>query len=43
MATGGGKIRRKVAMGMGDRETFHVVFIRPSHYDRDGYVIQWLR
>src|ERR1700741_352225 len=23
--------------------TFHVVLIKPSHYDADGYVIQWLR
>jgi hypothetical protein len=23
--------------------TFHVALIKPSHYDRDGYVIQWLR
>jgi pyruvate-formate lyase-activating enzyme len=22
---------------------FHVVLIKPSHYDRDGYVIQWWR
>jgi len=25
------------------RETFHVEIIKPSHYDDDGYVIQWLR
>jgi tRNA A37 methylthiotransferase MiaB len=25
------------------RKTFHVVLIKPSHYDDDGYVIQWLR
>jgi hypothetical protein len=23
--------------------TFRVVLIKPSHYDKDGYVIQWLR
>src|SRR6202008_4577512 len=23
--------------------TFHVVLIKPSHYDDDGYIIQWLR
>src|SRR5579884_1813813 len=22
---------------------FHLVLIKPSHYDDDGYVIQWLR
>ncbi|MBI4353647.1 MAG: radical SAM protein [Candidatus Omnitrophica bacterium] len=25
------------------RKTFRVVLIKPSHYDDDGYVIQWLR
>jgi radical SAM superfamily enzyme YgiQ (UPF0313 family) len=25
------------------RETFHVEIIKPSHYDDDGYVIQWWR
>ena len=25
------------------RETFHFVMIKPSHYDDDGYPIQWLR
>jgi radical SAM superfamily enzyme YgiQ (UPF0313 family) len=24
-------------------EPFHLVLIKPSHYDDDGYVIQWLR
>ena len=24
-------------------ERFHLVLIKPSHYDDDGYVIQWLR
>ncbi len=23
--------------------TFHIEIIKPSHYDKDGYVIQWLR
>ena len=23
--------------------TFHVEIVKPSHYDRDGYVIQWWR
>ena len=25
------------------RRTFKIVLIKPSHYDRDGYVIQWWR
>jgi radical SAM superfamily enzyme YgiQ (UPF0313 family) len=25
------------------REVFHLFLIKPSHYDDDGYVIQWLR
>ena len=25
------------------RETFELYLIKPSHYDNDGYVIQWLR
>jgi two-component sensor histidine kinase len=25
------------------RHTFHVELIKPSHYDDDGYVIQWLK
>lgn len=25
------------------RETFHLYLIKPSHYDDDGYVIQWMR
>lgn len=28
---------------MTSRKRFHVVLIKPSHYDDDGYVIQWLR
>ena len=24
-------------------ERFSLVLIKPSHYDDDGYVIQWLR
>ena len=27
----------------GARSTFHLVLIKPSHYDDDGYVIQWVR
>ena len=26
-----------------DRQTFWVEIIKPSHYDDNGYVIQWLR
>jgi hypothetical protein len=25
------------------KRTFRIVLIKPSHYDRDGYVIQWVR
>jgi hypothetical protein len=25
------------------KRAFHVALIKPSHYDQDGYVIQWLR
>jgi len=28
---------------MAVRQTFSLVLIKPSHYDDDGYVIQWLR
>ena len=28
---------------MGSRQTFRLVLIKPSHYDDDGYVIQWFR
>ena len=31
------------ASGAGGRKTFRLVLIKPSHYDDDGYVIQWLR
>ena len=27
----------------GGRRRFSLVLIKPSHYDDDGYVIQWLR
>jgi radical SAM superfamily enzyme YgiQ (UPF0313 family) len=30
-------------MATGPRACFHLVLIKPSHYDDDGYVIQWLR
>src|SRR4051812_37966704 len=26
-----------------ERKSFTLVLIKPSHYDDDGYVIQWLR
>ena len=25
------------------RETFHLILIKPTHYDDDGYPITWLR
>src|ERR1700744_3047111 len=28
---------------MAQKQQFPVVFIKPSHYDDDGYVIQWFR
>src|SRR5579872_4150726 len=28
---------------MPERECFQVVLVKPSHYDDDGYVIQWYR
>ena len=28
---------------MSKRKKFHIVLIKPSHYDDDGYVIQWRR
>src|SRR5690348_1902220 len=31
------------SVGAAHRKTFHFVLIKPSHYDDDGYVIQWLR
>ncbi|NWG25244.1 MAG: radical SAM protein [Pseudorhodoplanes sp.] len=30
-------------MPAGGRRTFKIVLIKPSHYDSDGYVIQWWR
>ena len=27
----------------GKASSFHLVLIKPSHYDDDGYVIQWMR
>ena len=30
-------------MNQTSKQTFHFVMIKPSHYDDDGYVIQWLR
>jgi hypothetical protein len=32
-----------MASAAADRVLFHVVMIKPSHYDADGYPIQWLR
>lgn len=30
-------------MGRGGKKRFCLVLVKPSHYDDDGYVIQWLR
>ena len=30
-------------MGKGSNKRFCLVLVKPSHYDDDGYVIQWLR
>jgi len=30
-------------MGLAGQQTFHVVLIKPAHYDDDGYPIQWFR
>ena len=30
-------------MGRGGKKHFCLVLVKPSHYDDDGYVIQWLR
>jgi radical SAM superfamily enzyme YgiQ (UPF0313 family) len=34
--------RERAGRGMGKR-TFRIILIKPSHYDDDGYVIQWRR
>src|SRR5262245_487282 len=31
------------AQTAGDRRLFHLVLIKPSHYDDDGYPIQWIK
>src|SRR5215203_3612016 len=32
-----------MASGANGRKTFRLILIKPSHYDDDGYVIQWFR
>jgi hypothetical protein len=32
-----------MASGASGRKTFRLILVKPSHYDDDGYVIQWLR
>lgn len=32
-----------MARASGARQRFHVELIKPSHYDDDGYVIQWMK
>ncbi len=34
-------VLRNTAAGNGDRRSFNLFLIKPSHYDDDGYVIQW--
>ena len=31
------------SLGEGIPKLFHLFLIKPSHYDNDGYVIQWVR
>src|SRR4030095_4505017 len=33
----------RVPMPQNTKRTFSLVLIKPSHYDDDGYVIQWFR
>lgn len=37
------KTAEPVKAGRAQRRTFRIVLIKPSHYDADGYVIQWWR
>ena len=37
-----GSAKRAIAPEAGRRQ-FHLVMIKPTHYDDDGYPIQWLR
>ena len=32
-----------LSVNLASRAKFHLVLIKPSHYDDDGYVIQWVR
>src|SRR5208282_2426305 len=41
--SGGGSVVGDALHGNLPKRAFRVVLIKPSHYDRDGYVIQWLR
>src|SRR6516164_3607687 len=34
---------RELSVGSGGNKRFCLVLVKPSHYDDDGYVIQWLR
>ena len=43
-----GPIRKQSIVSIGypapsGRKIFHFIMIKPSHYDDDGYVIQWVR
>ena len=34
---------RELSVGSGGKKRFCLVLVKPSHYDDDGYVIQWFR
>ena len=34
---------RELSVGSGSKKRFCLVLVKPSHYDDDGYVIQWFR
>ena len=34
---------QQTAIGRGGAALFHFVMIKPTHYDDDGYPIQWLK
>ena len=43
MRTEGTAVAQECAPHTGARRRFKIVLIKPSHYDADGYVIQWWR
>ena len=34
---------RELSVGSGRKKRFCLVLVKPSHYDDEGYVIQWFR